>query len=108
MSQESSPVSPIERNWFQNKGLNIMHLNIHYIYKKKMDELKIRLSQTNEIDIICLCETFLNDEFSNEELQLENYQLFRKDRKTNGGGLVICVKDSLRCFVREDLQVEGV
>ena len=107
MSQESSPVSPIERNWFQNKGLNIMHLNIHYIYKK-MDELKIRLSQTNEIDIICLCETFLNDEFSNEELQLENYQLFRKDRKTNGGGLVIYVKDSLRCFLREDLQVEGV
>ena len=65
-------------------------------------------NQTNEIDIICLCETFLNEEFSNEEVRLENYQLFRKDRKTNGGGLVIYVKDSLRCFLREDLQVEGV
>ena len=107
MSQENSPASPIERNWFQNKGLNIMHLNIHYLYSK-LDELKILLNQTKEIDIICLCETFLNEEFSNEEVRLENYQLFRKDRKTNGGGLVIYVKDSLRCFLREDLQVEGV
>ena len=51
MSQVSSPASPIERNWFQNKGLNIMHLNTHYLYSK-LDELKILLSQTNEIDII--------------------------------------------------------
>ena len=107
VTQENSPASPIEQNWFQNKGLNIMHLNIHYLYPK-LDELKILLSQKAEIDIICLCETFLNDEFSNNELHLENYQLFRKDRNTNGGGLVIYVRESLRVSVREDLQVEGV
>ena len=102
-----SPASPNKQNWFQNKGLNIMYLNIHYLYSK-LDELKILLSQKNEIDIICLCETSLNDQFSNDELRLENYQLFRKDRKTNGGGLAIYVKESLRVSVREDLQVEGV
>ena len=81
MSHDHTPASPIERNCFQNKGLKIMHLNIHYLYSK-LDALKILLSQTNEIDIICLCETFLNEEFSNDEIRLENYQLFRKDRKT--------------------------
>lgn len=44
----------------------------------------------------------------NDELQLQNYQLFRKDRKTNGGGLVIYVKEDLRCTLRDNLHVDGI
>ena len=93
--------------WFTRKGIHIMHLNIHDLYSK-FDELKALLSHQNNIDILCICETFLNDTFSDTELQLENYQLFRKDRKTNGGGLVIYVKENLRCSLREDLQVHDI
>ena len=63
---------------------------------------------TSFFDILCICETFLNDTFSDTELQLENYQLFRKDRKTNGGGLVLYVKENLRCSLREDMQVNDI
>ena len=38
----------------------------------------------------------------------KNYQSFRKDRKTNGGGLVVYVKENLQCSLRDDLQVEGI
>ena len=101
------PVSQSDEFWFQKKGLNIMHLYIHYLYTK-LDEIKILLSQQPNIDILCLCETFLHQEFSDNEINLENYQLFRKDRKTHGGGLVIYVKASLNCLIREDLQVNGI
>lgn len=63
----NSPVSgPIhaslsEEIWFKEKVLNIMHLNIHYLHSK-LDELKILLTQQNNIDILCVCETFLHDE----------------------------------------------
>ena len=107
MLQDNVSASTKEKRWFQKKGLNIMHLNIHYLYSK-LDKLKILLSQTNEIDVICLCETFLNENFSNEEIKLENYQLFRRDRETNGGGLVVYVKENLRCLLRDDLQIDGI
>ena len=41
---------------------------------------QVSVNRTIGPTLVCLCETFLNDEFSNEELQLENYQLFCKDR----------------------------
>ena len=88
------PANASEEIWFKKKGLNIMHLNIHYLYSK-LDEIKILLSQQPNIDILCFCDTFLNDQFSDDELSLENYQLFRKDRKTNGGGLAVYIKSNL-------------
>ena len=101
------PANTPQDDWFKSKGLHIMHLNIHYLYSK-LDEIKILLSQQPNIDIMCFCETFLNDQFTDAELSLENYELFRKDRKTNGGGLAIYIKTSLNCTLRDDLQVEGV
>ena len=48
--------------WFEKKGLHIAHLNIHYLYPK-LDEVKL-LTNYQNIDIFCLCETFLNQQFS--------------------------------------------
>ena len=73
--------------WFRSKGLKIVHLNIHYLYPK-LDEIKLLLSN-QDIDILCLCETFLNDTFSNNELNIDSYKMFRKDRATASGGLCI-------------------
>ena len=84
-----------------------MHLNIHYLYSK-LDEIRILLSQQPNIDILCFCETFLNDQFHDTVLSLDNYQLFRKNHKTNRGGLAIYIKDSLSCTLRDDLQVDGI
>ena len=84
-----------------------MHLNIHYLHSK-LDEIKILLSQQVIIDILCLCETFLNDQFRDQELYLNGYKLFRKDRSTNGGSLVVYMKTSLNCKNRENYQKEGI
>jgi exonuclease III len=92
--------------WFANKGLKIVHLNVHYLYPK-LDEIKHIIKHQN-IDILCLCETFLNNTFSNNELFIENFKMFRKDRDAHGGGLVIYIKDDLHCIERIDLENSSV
>ena len=52
--------------WFNSKGLHICHLNVHYLYPK-LDEIKILLHEQNNMDIFCLGETFLNDQYSDSE-----------------------------------------
>ena len=92
--------------WFRNKGLKIVHLNVHFLYPK-LDEIKLLLLK-QDIDILCLCETFLNDTFSNFELNIDNFKMFRKDRNTAGGGLVIYTRDGIPCDQRQDLENESI
>lgn len=89
------------------KGLHITHLNIHYLYPK-LDEIKILLHTQTNIDILCLCETFLHEEFSDNELRINNYNLIRKDRQSHGGGLLIYSKSELPCIQRDDLEINDL
>ena len=89
--------------WFEKKGLHITHLNIHYLYPKR-DETKCLLSQQN-IDILCLCETFLSIEFLDSELNILDYNFIRKDRQTHGGGLIIYTRSNLACIHRDDPEI---
>lgn len=57
----------------------------------KQAELNLFL-QSNNIDIICLQETFLND---HHKLYIENYVIYRMDRPTHGGGVAIIIR---RCI----------
>ena len=50
----------------------------------------------NNIDIFCLGETFLNDQFTDSELNIPNYNFVRRDRQSNGGGLIIYYRNNLR------------
>ena len=93
--------------WFSSKGLHISHLNVHYLYPK-LDEIKHLLNDQGNIDILCLCETFLNEEFSNNEVDIDGYQMIRKDRQTHGGGLVIYTKSYLSCIHRDDLETADI
>ena len=78
--------SDIESNWLNNKGLHICHLYIQYLYPK-LDEIKILLYNQPNIDIFCLCETFLHNEFSDEELRINGLILFIKTDQVTEVGL---------------------
>ena len=49
----------------------------------------------NDIDIIGLCETWLDKAISDSEVSISGYNVFRNDRDVNGGGFAIYVKASL-------------
>ena len=80
---------------------------MHYLYPK-LDQIKLLLHEQGNIDKLCLCETFLNEEFSDNKLIIDNYQMTCKDRKTHGGGLVIYTKSYLSCIHRDDLEIADV
>jgi len=75
------------------KGLLVIHLNIRSL-PSKIDLLKVSLTY-NKPHIITLSETWLNSDISDDEIKLDNYVLFRKDRGTRGGGLLTYVSSNL-------------
>lgn len=58
----------------------------------KKVQLEILAAQ-QKIDIILLCETFLN---THNEFSLRNYKVYRHDRATHGGGVAIAVKEHIK------------
>ena len=48
-----------------------------------------------DIDIIGLSETRLDSEITDNEVKIDGYNIFRRDRNRNGGGVAIYVKESL-------------
>ena len=74
---------------------------MHYLYPK-LDEIKILLHIQPNIDIMCLCETFLNEEFSDNELLINVYSFIHKD------SLIVSVKSNLSFSLRIDLETENL
>ena len=60
-------------------------------------EFQKTVEDTNP-DIICLVETWLND---SRKISLKGYNLFRKDRDCNGGGIAIFSRLELEAKVLE-------
>ena len=77
----------------KRNGLKIAFLCIASPRKYK-DELGIILND-NEIDLIDLNETRLDDNIGDRELQIEGYKLFQNDRNVHGSAEAIYVKESL-------------
>ncbi len=105
VSDANTDDSPSE--WFSQKVLCIAHLNVHYLYPK-LDEIRQVFNNQPRLDIFCLCETFLNDHFSDCQIGMENYVVYRKDRLGIGGGLVIYVRDSIPCILRHDIALPNM
>ena len=74
---------------FNNNGFKCTHLNICSLYRN-IDEINHFLHD-NDIQILALNETLLDDSISDKEVKIENYDLVRKDRNRNGGGVAICI-----------------
>ena len=57
-----------------------------------MDELAT-IAEAHSPDLICIVESWLNDDIPNAEISLVGYHLCRLDRNRHGGGVVIYTKD---------------
>ena len=55
---------------------------------------------------MALTQTWLNNDFDDRELHLEDYNIFRRDRcHQRGGGVLLAIKSDLHCVRRYDLDV---
>ena len=61
--------------------------------RKHRHELSVLLHD-NDIDVIGLCETRLDEKVADSDVSIAGYKIFRNDRDLNGGGVAIYVKES--------------
>ena len=83
------------------KGLKIISVNIRSLYSS-LNELSVRFKN---FDIICCCETWLNNTYTDQMIEIDGFGIFRLDREygnilnkglklKRGGGLIIYVRKS--------------
>lgn len=76
-------------------GLRILYFNAAGL-QSKSDEF-IGLLRVENIDIACICETFLKDKSDTAELNtLHEYTIIRNDRMTRLGGLLTIIKTNIK------------
>ena len=73
------------------KCVNIAHLNIDS-FSSKVDQLRHSM-YSNEVHIMAVCETKLNEHISDNAISVNNYSIYRNDRNTHGGGVALYVND---------------
>ena len=79
---------------YKVKCLKIYHLNIHSLCNK-MDELRLFCNEY-KTHVLCLNETWLDENISYEELRLTDYNIIRRDRDCLGGGVAVYIADHLQ------------
>ncbi len=78
-----------------SKQLTVLYYNARSILPK-LDELRTSVL-FQKPDIICIVETWLSEDVTDNELLLPDYQVYRLDHNRHGGGIVLYVHDSLSC-----------
>ena len=68
------------------------------VFFLKLDELCAVAEATNP-QVMCIVESWLSDEISDNELVIDNYQILRLDRNRHGGGIVMYIHSSLSSHV---------
>ena len=80
--------------------LHILQLNTRILVKIERRSKFANAVINSDYNVLCLCETWLNDNIHDSELFLNDYNIYRSDRATIGdsnehGGTLIAVKNTL-------------
>jgi exonuclease III len=84
------------------KSLSICHVNVQSLYlrmgyhRRKIDEIHTLLINDQNIDIICLSETWLDNNITDAMVKIPGYSIRRKDRAANlAGGAGMYISDHI-------------
>ena len=71
----------------------------------KMDEIKLLLNSKCTVNILGLCETFLDSSVSNDLLHIDGFEFERKDRDgRSGGGILMYIANDINYKRRCDIE----
>lgn len=80
----------------QRSGLNIVHFNARSLNGLKFDHVRSSF-ENSQVDVICVTETWFNDEVSVRHHMIDGYNLFQNNRKDKkGGGVAIYCNTNLK------------
>jgi exonuclease III len=61
-----------------------------------------------QFDVLTINETRLDSSIKDYEVGIVGYEIVRKDRNRNGGGVAIYIRNSINYKIRNDLQPEDL
>lgn len=79
----------------QKQGIKLCHINAQSI-NNKIDEFRVTFENSG-VDIVCVSETWLNENTPDSLVSLKGYKIYRADRKSHGGGVAIYVRQGIFC-----------
>ena len=85
----------------KGRGFRMAFLDIVSL-PAKIDEIRYSMSN-NLIDLIAFNETRPDPNITNNVIHLNDYDIIRKDRSRNGGGVCIYLRSSINYKIRNDL-----
>ena len=83
---------------FPSNHFTVLYANCRGILPK-IDHLRL-LSTAHNPHIISICETWLDNTISDNELYIPGFSLIRRDREGRGGGIAIFIHDSIIFSIR--------
>ena len=91
------------------KGLKIGQWNVQSLYNKTEQMRQILDAEGNNIHILGITETWLNNSHSDSEIAIHGYNLERRDRtECHGGGVAVYVHESVTYARCPDLESDAV
>ena len=100
----STPTRANQQNKRLKRPLRILNINFQSCSGKRAETL-ILLDSTKP-DIILATETWLNENITNQEVIPEDYSVYRRDRNTRGGGVLIAVRKDLKSYAVPELSTD--
>jgi hypothetical protein len=85
-----------------NENPTFIHLNVNSL-RHKLCEL-MEIFQDQLADIFVVSETKIDESFPDSQFAVKDYNLFRRDRTSRGGGLVVYVRSDLPCRRMKNLE----
>ena len=87
---------------FKRRGLHLIHINARSIIKK-MSEIRILAEKTNPA-ILAITETWFDNSVPDKSVEIENYNIIRKDRLTRSGGVCMYIRSDLAYNRKNELE----
>ena len=88
------------------KGLHFVHANVRSILPK-LAEIRLFLSRTKAA-VFAASETWLDSTVNDGEVNIPGFNVVRRDRNRNGGGVAMFIRDTIAYNPRPDLAVDGL
>ncbi len=109
---EQEQLGGVPRN---HRSLSMCHINIQSLIgagkqgpttdaNTKLDQVRTILQLQHNFDIICMSETWLSNTVPDENIELEGYDVYCRDRQLRGGGVCLYIDTAITCNRRHDLE----
>ena len=76
-------------------------------FSRNIDELRV-WSEDQTFDLLAINESKLDDKINDGSVSLNGYEILRKDRNRNGGGVALYLRTSINYVNRSDLLPKGI